>query len=453
MAILRNSKSNYALFNFTQGIEVDKRLADFEIATQLAWARELQLSGYLKRADLKKITKCLGSAKKLIAQNKFEWRIEDEDIHMNLERFVTAKLGELGKRMHLGRSRNDLIATTLRLYVSHSLVIAADQLKGLGLALYKTAKSNVSIAMPGTTHLQNGQPVLFAHALSAHAWPLTRDLKRLENAQAMALANMPIGAAALAGSPLELNLYRLAKALGFKTPNHNSYDAVADRDFMLESASALALIGVHISRLCEDLIFWASAPVGLVLLPKEWSTGSSIMPNKRNPDVAELCRAKSAKLIGAANTAHTLIKGLPFSYNSDLHELKSVLMGAFDNLGEMLEVLPRLVENLKVNKKKAALLLGQGHILATEIADELTNSGMPFREAYQVVAELVEAAEIKGRQVHELPRSDVKKLAPTLDRKFLSKLSAESAIKRRNLPGGTSPAQVAMSLKLLKKQF
>lgn len=439
----RNSGDVSALYEFTQGIAVDARLASQEIAVQRAWARGLHKIAVLSEKELGLVEKNLGEAQSLIESNTFEWRVEDEDIHMNLERFATQSLGELGKKMHWGRSRNDLIATTLRLYARDSLKEVGTQTRALIAALVTLAEANTEILMPGLTHVQHGQPLRFSHFVLSHAQALVRDLRRLEQAQQEAVSEMPLGSAALAGTPLNISLGEIAQELGFATAAANSYDAVGNRDFLLQGLNAMSQLAIHLSRLSEDCIYWSSTSVGLLQLPKDWSTGSSIMPNKRNPDVPELIRAKSAHILGAANEGAALMKGVPTSYASDLHELKGVYMRAFDELRASLKVFPPFIVGLKVNKARANEILGRGHILATEIADALVEKGSSFRDAYKKIAGLVEKAEASGKQVHEVVAAELPELA---DRNF----SFEKAVEMRRQSGGTSLEQVKKQITMLK---
>jgi argininosuccinate lyase len=448
-----NSKRQTELFQFTQGIDVDSRLAEQEISVQLAWARGLMKIKALSESEMQQIEVAFSEASELMKLGRFDWRAEDEDVHMNLERFVTEKAGILGKKMHSGRSRNDLIATTLRLFVRDSLAEILEQLNDLGAALIERALKDQDVLVPGLTHVQNGQPVRHGHVLAAHAWAFARDLRRIKNASETAMATMPLGSAALSGTTLAIDLSAIAQELGFASSSMNSYDAVGDRDFMVEAIDALASLGVHLSRISEDFIIWASSAFSLVKLPPDWSTGSSIMPNKRNPDVPELIRGKSSHLIACATNAHTLLKSMPTSYGSDLHELKSVLIRSFDQAQACLAVLPQFVRGLEVDRKRACEMLKKGHILATEIADELAKEGVPFREAYKQVAELVKKAEESGCQVHELPGSVWKTVSPELNEPFMSSLSFESAIERRKQPGGTSLQSFQTGIAALKEHF
>lgn len=454
MGILTNSRNPErpdALFQFTNGVDVDRHLAVQEVQVQKAWARALVDAGVLTTQERDTVLSALDQAASEVQAGRFEWRIQDEDVHMNLERFVTEKAGILGKKMHVGRSRNDLIATTLRLFVRDTLLDVQAGLDQLIRALAAQAEKHMDVIIPGTTHLQNGQPVRFAHALVGHAMALKRDAARIQDAGRRAMESMPLGSAALAGTTLSIDLAGIAKELGFQGPTKNSYDSVGDRDFVAESLSALGLMSAHLSRLSEDFIIWASTPMGLVKLPKQWSTGSSIMPNKRNPDVAELTRAKSAHVIAAATEAQVLLKGMPTSYGSDLHEIKQIYLRAFKEVQAIFSVLPFFVRDFGVDEARARELLEKGHVFATEIADELAlNQAVPFREAYSQVASLVEAAEDKGVQVHQLPIDVAQKIAPKLSSSFLKNLTAEACVEKRAGSGGTAKKQILSTIQDLR---
>ncbi len=449
----RNPKRAKALFEFTQGIDVDARLAQQEIRVQKAWAKAIAQIGVLSPSEQSQVQDALTEASQLMIDNRFAWRIEDEDVHMNLERFVTERCGVLGKKMHLGRSRNDLIATTLKLFTAECCDRVCALTQDLARSLCDQGTAQIDVIIPGMTHMQHGQPVRMGHIFAAHAQALTRDLKRLDQAKQSAMAQMPLGSAALAGTPLDVDLAMLAQDLGFSSPPSNSYDAVGDRDFILETTDAFAQLAVHLSRLAEDCIYWSSSAIGLIRLPTEWSTGSSIMPNKRNPDVPELVRGKSGHILGAQAGAHALLKGLPTSYDSDLHELKALFLNAFDSIELSLNAFVPFMQTLTVDISRAKALANHGHILATEIADTLASHGIPFREAYGQVASLVEHAESRGVQVHELPPEVYSVVAPALSSSAIQSIGFLSAVERRNNLGGTSRSQVASQLLSLRQKI
>lgn len=428
-----NAQSNLDLLQFTQGIELDKPLAPFEIQVQKAWANGLQQSGLINEKEKTELSQALDEALQLISENQFHWKVEDEDIHMNLERFLCEKVGSLGKRIHIGRSRNDLIATTLRLFVADVCQKTYQQLDQLIGSLVSRAEKDINVIVPGQTHLQFGQPVRLSQIYLAHAWSFKRDQEKMKFAQEIAVQSMPLGSAAMSGTHIKIDLQSLAESLGFQNPPENSYDSVGSRDFILQSLQSLSSVAIHLSRLAEDVIIWSSQPYQWVALPKAWSTGSSIMPNKRNPDVLELIRAKAAQVIGAETSAMVLLKGLVSSYSSDLHELKRVYLQALPLIKDSLSVLPEFMDGLEVNSEKILSHLNQGHLLATEIANQLTSEGLPFREAYQKVAFLVEEANAQNKQIHELG----------------FEVSFEQAVECRCQSGGTSKSQVLQQLKKL----
>jgi argininosuccinate lyase len=448
-----NQNQDGLLFELTNGLDVDQLLYKQEIRVQKAWIKGLAEANYLTPEESETAQRILSEAQELIEAKKFDWRIEDEDIHMNLERFMTEKAGILGKKIHLGRSRNDLIATTLRLYVHDEIEALQQTTKKLISAFISQADENFEVIIPGMTHLQNGQPIRWSHTLAAHGWSLSRDLQRMEQVKNRCLEAMPQGAAACTGSPLPLNFEKIAKELGFKSPCLNSYDAVGDRDFMLEALDACAMTATHLSRWCEETMFYSASSVRAIQLPPAWSTGSSIMPNKRNPDVLELMRAKTARIISLSAEGKNIVRTVIPSYGSDLHESKRTLMTSLKETSLCLRVAVPFVTEMKISPARAKELLEHGHILATEVADHLTSQGVPFRDAYKKVAALVSVAEQKGVQVHALDEETWKTHAPEADQTFLRTLSFESAVERRSQIGGTSLSSTKTGLAQLRQRI
>lgn len=434
------TSANETLFSFTQGIDVDQRLYRQEIAAQKAWAQALQLANYLTANDCEALIGVLSKAQIEIEQKTFPWKIEDEDIHMNLERFMVEQLGDLGKKIHLGRSRNDLIATTLRLFLNDELQKTLDLTKSVVNAIYETSKKWQQILIPGMTHLQFGQPIRWSHVFSAHGHALLRDIHRLQYNQKECLASMPLGSAAFAGTHINIDLKALAQTLGFTTGPINSYDAVGDRDFILSTLNSYSLLAVHLSRLCEDVMYWSSSGVQLLQLPYNWSTGSSIMPNKRNPDIPELVRAKMARVIGQAQEGLMLVRSVTPSYGSDLHELKRTFLIAHDELLPCLNILVPFISELNVNESKAKELLEQGHILATDYANEMAKN-QSFRTAYKQLAQDIVAANQHHQQIHHY----YKESNPATSIDF------ETSVEARSNLGGTSLKTAAEALEKLKK--
>jgi len=454
MAILQsqlNYKQPDELFEFTNGIVFDKRIAAQEVRVQKAWARELVRLEVINQQDFENACAALDEAQALIKADKFEWNIRDEDIHMHLENFVSEKCGIIGKKMHLGRSRNDLIATTMRLYIADSIQETIDNLEKVIPILKQKAIETKHIYVPGSTHLQHGQPVSFAHIMLAYANMFKKDLAGLVSAKKYALRSMPLGAAALAGTPLPLDLQSVADELGFNMPNINSYEAVGDRDFLVNALNTFAICATHFSRFSEDCIYWAATPVELLNLSKRWSTGSSIMPNKRNPDVQELTRGKASHVIGAYTDAISLVKTVPTSYGSDLHETKQVFMRGFDELNAVIKAWTGFLEEISINEDRATELCNKGHILATEVADFLVDNGIAFRDAYKIVAELVAKAQEQKIQVHELDLDFVNSTITEKGYKALTEynFSVEKAVARRQNSGGTSLEQIEKQIDAL----
>ncbi len=411
MRILNSSVNNSnqeLLYKFTNGVEIDSYLYKQEINVQKSWVSALKKIGIFNSEEEKSILDELNVISHLMENEEFPWSIADEDIHMNIESHLTEKLGELGKKVHLGRSRNDLIATTLRLYVKDSLIDLADSVSALKTKINEKADEWKDVVVPGLTHAQAGMPVSLKLIFGSHAEAMQRDLVRISNAQYSCMDYCPLGAAALAGTHLDIDLTELSQSLGFKNPVQNTYDAVGDRDFILESLNGFSTLAVHLSRMCEELIYYSSSYVGLMALPPGLSTGSSIMPNKRNPDVLELIRAKMSKVISSSSEGANLVRATLPSYGSDLHELKEVLQRSKESLFESLKILAPFVEGLSLDKAQAVTLCEKGHVLATDITNYLCATGMSFRDAYGSVAELVQQASVQGKQVHQVLNNDEK---------------------------------------------
>lgn len=432
-----SSNGNDLLFEFTQGIDVDARLYKQEIRVQKAWAQALLAAGFLTADEVTKISSCLDNAQELMDSGRFEWRILDEDIHMNLERYMTENIGDLGKKIHLGRSRNDLIATTLRHFVRDQIAEIETLTQGMTLAIQNKCMEWLDILIPGMTHLQFGQPIRLGHAFAAHGYALKRDLKRLEFNRSECMEYSPLGSAAFAGTHANIDLKKLASTLEFKNPPQNSYDSVGDRDFILSTLNSFSLLATHLSRYCEDVMYWSSTGVSVLGLPKDWSTGSSIMPNKRNPDVPELVRARMSRVIAASTSGMTLVRSVVPSYGSDLHELKRTFLMALDELKTCLTILVPFSSGLTCDEKRAQELLNSGHILATDIANSLAKTST-FREAYQQLSQMVKDANLAGVQVHELFKDTP------------HAVTFEQSVENRNQDGGTSRAQAQKSIENLK---
>ena len=425
------------LVQFTHGLDVDQLMYEEELLIQQAWVKRLYLDKYITENEQVLFSKALDRIKTDIENKSFCWKMMDEDIHMNIERTLTEQLGDLGKKIHLGRSRNDLVATTQRLFVHNKILTIRNLIPKLLKVICEIANKNIDVIIPGMTHQQSGQPVRYSHTLLAHGHAFKRDSKRLQSAMLSCLENLPLGAAAFSGTHLNLNLESLAKDLGFKAALANSYDAVGDRDFILEALSAFSNCAVHMSRLCQEIIYNSSTNVGLIILPSNWTTGSSIMPNKRNPDTIEITRAKMSRVITASSEAHSIVSAVVPSYGSDLHELKRTFIRSYQELKSSMEIMIPFIKEIKIDENIAKSQLQKGHILATDFANKVTeeNNGK-FRESYLQTKALVEKADGELRQIHGL------KLWP-------KELSFESSVESRSSMGGTSKVSCSIQIKEL----
>jgi argininosuccinate lyase len=437
---------------FTASVAFDQRLAKYDIEGSLAHARMLAARGILSRRDLAAIERGLRSIRREIEAGSFAWSVDAEDVHLNIERRLTALVGDAGKRLHTARSRNDQVATDLRLWLRDEIDQILELIVALERALIDQAGRHASLIMPGFTHLQVAQPVTFGHHLLAYVEMLERDRERL--AQVRARVNrLPLGAAALAGTSFPIDRSRVARELGFQGLCENSLDAVSDRDFAIEFCSSAALVMVHLSRLSEELVLWTSPRFGFVSLPDRYCTGSSIMPQKKNPDVPELVRGKSARVIGATVALLTLMKGQPLAYNKDNQEDKEPLFDSVDTVKDCLSVFAGMVAGLQPvpHAMRAAVL--EGHATATDLADYLVRKGLPFRDAHEVVARAVREAERVGRDLAALPLATLKRFSPKIGADVKAVLSPEGSVAARNHPGGTAPARVRAAVARARKRL
>jgi argininosuccinate lyase len=437
---------------FTASVSFDQRLAKYDIEGSLAHARMLAARGILARRDLAAITRGLTRIRRDIDAGRFEWSLDAEDVHLNIERRLTALVGDAGKRLHTARSRNDQVATDLRLWLRDEIDQILKLLGGVQRALLAQAGRHAALVMPGFTHLQVAQPVTFGHHLLAYFEMLERDRERL--AQARKRVNrLPLGAAALAGTSFRIDRNRVARELGFAGLCENSLDAVSDRDFAIEFCAAAALVMVHLSRLSEELVLWASPRFGFVRLPDRYCTGSSIMPQKRNPDVPELVRGKAGRVIGATVALLTLMKGQPLAYNKDNQEDKEPLFDAVDTVKDSLAVFAGLVAGLQPVPRAMRAAVLEGHATATDLADYLVRKGVPFRDAHEAVARAVREAERVGRDLAALPLATLKRFSPRIDADVKGVLTPEGSLAARNHAGGTAPAQVRAAVARARKRL
>jgi argininosuccinate lyase len=434
-------------------IGFDKKLYAQDIRASQAHAAMLARKGIIRASDASRIRTGLGNIRREIDAGKFPFSIALEDIHMNVEARLTSRIGDAGKRLHTARSRNDQVATDFRLWVRDTLDATIRAIAGLQAALMAKAERHADTIMPGFTHLQNAQPVTFGHHLLAYVEMLGRDRSRAVDARAR-LNESPLGAAALAGTPYPIDRRMTAKELGFARPMANSLDAVSDRDFALEFLALAAIASIHLSRLAEELVIWASPQFGFVKLSDAFTTGSSIMPQKRNPDAAELIRAKSGRVIGALVTLLVVMKGLPLAYSKDMQEDKEPVFDAADTLLLSLHAMTGMVSDLKANTKRMAAAAELGYTTATDLADWLVrHAGFAFREAHHVAGSLVKLAEQKGVALKDLPLADMRSIEPKLTRAVYRVLDVAVSAASRRSEGGTAPARVRKAVKEAKRRF
>ncbi|GAB3982544.1 argininosuccinate lyase [Plantactinospora veratri] len=434
-----------ALARLSVSVQFDWRLAPYDLAGSRAHARVLAAAGLLDPDELGRMLAALDDLEAAVRTGTFRPTVEDEDVHTALERGLLERLGTLGGKLRAGRSRNDQVATDLRLYLrDHARGLAA-RIVGLAEALVEQAARNLETPAPGMTHVQHAQPVTFGHWLLAHVQPLLRDLERLRDWDHRAAVS-PLGAGALAGSGLPLDPVAVSKELGFRTSFANSMDAVADRDFVAEFLFVTALLGVHLSRLGEEVVMWTSQEFGWVELDDSFATGSSIMPQKKNADVAELARGKSGRLIGGLVAVLTMLKGLPMAYDRDMQEDKEPAFDAIDTLDLVLPALAGMVSTMTVRVDRLAAAAPVGFSLATEVADWLVRKGVPFREAHEVTGRLVALCVARDCELDEVSDDDLRLVSEHLDPAVRDVLSVRSALAARTTPGSTGPGPVSDQL-------
>jgi len=434
-----------ALARLSVSVQFDWRLAPYDLAASRAHARVLAGAGLLDTEELGRMLAALDDLEAACASGEFRPTVEDEDVHTALERGLLERLGALGGKLRAGRSRNDQVATDLRLYLrDHGRGVAARVIE-LADALIDQAGRHVDTPAPGLTHLQHAQPVAFGHHLLAHVQALYRDLERLRDWDTRAAVS-PLGAGALAGSSLPLDPVRVAQDLGFSGPAANSMDAVSDRDFAAEFLFVAALIGVHLSRLGEEVVLWTSTEFGWVELDDAFATGSSIMPQKKNADIAELARGKAGRLIGGLVTLLTMLKGLPLTYDRDMQEDKEPVFDAVDTLELVLPALAGMISTMTVRVDRLAAAAPAGHSLATEVAEWLVRRGVPFREAHEVTGSLVALCLARECELDEVSDEDLAAVSEHLTPQVRSVLSVRGALEARTTPGSTGPRAVAEQL-------
>lgn len=430
---------------FGASLPVDKALYAQDIAGSKAHAHILAKVGVISHEDADAIESGLERVKNRIESGDFTFDINDEDIHMSVERALTVDIGDAGARLHTGRSRNDQVATDTRLFAkkrAHDLMHANVALRH---ALVEQAEKHFDVILPGYTHMQHAQPVLFSHHMLAYVWMLTRDFERLAAAERAADAS-PLGAAALAGTTYPLDRQMTAAELGFSKVIPNSLDAVSDRDFLLDLDYACAVSCMHLSRLCEELVLWSTSEFGFIELSDSFSTGSSIMPQKKNPDFAELIRGKTGRVVGNLVSLLVTMKALPLAYNKDLQEDKYGVIDSAKTLEDCLQCAAGMIETMQIKPDNMMAQAKKGHLAATDVADYLAKKGLPFRHAHEVVGHLVLLCEQRGCNLDDLSLEDFKAASPLFEEDITSALDLESIVKARTTEGGTGNSVVRQQL-------
>jgi argininosuccinate lyase len=430
---------------FTASIQFDNRLYRYDIAGSIAHARMLGHVGIITETECGQIVAGLESILADIERGDFAWSVALEDIHMNIEARLIDRIGETGKKLHTGRSRNDQVATDLRLYLRHEIDAVCTELQRLQTALLTLAEREVDTILPGFTHLQVAMPITFGHHLLAWYEMLERDHGRLLDCRKR-VNIMPLGAAALAGTSFPIDREYTAGLLGFERPAANSLDAVSDRDFVIEFCSAASLVMIHLSRFSEELILWSSAQFNFIELPDRFCTGSSIMPQKKNPDVPELVRGKSGRVIGHLVSLLTLMKGQPLAYNKDNQEDKEPLFDTLDTLKGSLRVFADMLPSVRINRAAMLQAARQGFSTATDLADYLVCKGIAFRDAHEIVGRAVLHGVEAGRDLSDMTLQELQEFSSAIDADVFQVLSLEGSVAARNHTGGTAPAQVRVAI-------
>ena len=437
---------------YTASVFFDKRLALVDIEGSLAHAEMLQAQGIISQFDRSEIARGMAQIKGEIEAGSFEWLLDLEDVHLNIEKRLTELVGDAGKRLHTGRSRNDQVATDIRLYVRAAIDDITLLLNGLRSSLTDLAEQHADTIMPGFTHMQVAQPITFGHHMLAYVEMFGRDCERMADARKR-VNRLPLGAAALAGTTFPIDRERVARTLGFDDVCHNSLDAVSDRDFAIEFCAAGALIMMHISRMSEELVIWMSPRVGFIDIADRFCTGSSIMPQKKNPDVPELARGKTGRVYGHLMGLLTLMKGQPLAYNKDNQEDKEPLFDTVDTVSDTLRIFADMARGIIVkpdNMRAAAL---QGYATATDLADYLVKKGLPFRDAHEAVALAVRACDDAKCDLSEMSLEQLRTFSPLIDDDVFAVLTLEGSVAARDHVGGTAPRQVRAAIARVRSQM
>lgn len=435
---------------YTASVTFDKRLAEFDIAGSIAHAQMLGAQGIISTDDVSKIETGLAEILADIQAGTFEWQLDLEDVHLNIEKRLTDKIGDAGKRLHTGRSRNDQVATDVRLWLRATIDDVLANIKNLQISVLDLAQDHTDTVMPGFTHLQVAQPVTLGHHLMAYFEMLKRDVERFSDARRR-INRLPLGAAALAGTSYPINREMVANSLGFDGVCENSLDAVSDRDFAIEFTSAASMLMMHLSRFSEELILWSSPRFAFIDIADRFCTGSSIMPQKKNPDVPELVRGKTGRVYGHLMGLLTLMKGQPLAYNKDNQEDKEPLFDTADTLLITLKIYADMLRGIQVNKTNMRQAALEGFATATDLADYLVKKGMPFRDAHEAVALAVKQAVQQGCDLADLKLTELQKFSPMISDDIYHVLTLEGSIASRNHIGATAPAQVSLAIARARK--
>jgi argininosuccinate lyase len=437
---------------YTASVFFDNRMAQHDIEGSLAHAEMLAHQNIISQADYAEIVRGMTQIREEIASGKFEWLLDLEDVHLNIEKRLTELVGDAGKRLHTGRSRNDQVATDIRLYVRGAIDDILSLLRALRLALVDLADKHADTILPGFTHLQVAQPITFGHHMLAYVEMFGRDAERLADARKR-VNRLPLGAAALAGTTFPIDRLRVAKTLGFDDVCRNSLDAVSDRDFAIEFCAAAALIMTHISRMSEELVLWMSPRVGFIDIADRFCTGSSIMPQKKNPDVPELARGKTGRVNGHLIALLTLMKGQPLAYNKDNQEDKEPLFDTIDTLTDTLRIFADMAGGITVKPQAMRDAALQGYATATDLADYLVKKGLPFRDAHEAVALAVRACVDRGCDLSDLSLEELRKFSSLIEQDIFSVLTLEGSVAARDHIGGTAPNQVRAAIAVVRKEL
>ena len=437
---------------YTASVFFDKRLAMFDIEGSLAHAEMLAAQGIISAADRAEIERGMAQIKGEIEAGSFEWLLDLEDVHLNIEKRLTELVGDAGKRLHTGRSRNDQVATDIRLYVRAAIDDIVALLQALRGALVDVADKHADTILPGFTHMQVAQPITFGHHMLAYVEMFGRDVERMQDARKR-VNRLPLGAAALAGTTFPIDRLRVAKTLGFDDVCHNSLDAVSDRDFAIEFCAAAALVMMHVSRMSEELIIWMSPRVGFIDIADRFCTGSSIMPQKKNPDVPELARGKTGRVYGHLTGLLTLMKGQPLAYNKDNQEDKEPLFDTVDTVTDTLRIFADMAGGITVKPDAMRAAALQGYATATDLADYLVKKGLPFRDAHEAVARAVRACDDAKCDLSEMTLERLREFSPLIEDDVFAVLTLEGSVAARDHVGGTAPNQVRAAIARIRGQL